>query len=81
MELHSKLLYALCFKACSEHIYTLAPGLVQSTYIRFAPGLVQSTYIRFAPGLVQSTYIRFAQDLFRAYVHALRRGVYCKMFF
>ena len=69
VEPHSKLLYALCFRACSEHIYTLAPGLVQSTYIRFAPGLVQSTYIR------------FAQDLFRAYVHALRRGVYCKMFF
>jgi hypothetical protein len=69
VEPHSKLLYALCFKACSEHIYTLAPGLVQSTYIRFAPVLVQSTYIR------------FAQDLFRAYVHALRRGVYCKMFF
>lgn len=57
VEPHSKLLYALCFKACSEHMYTLAPGLVQSTYIRFA------------------------QDLFRAYVHALRRGVYCKMFF
>ncbi len=27
VELHSKLLYALCFKACSEHMYTPFAGV------------------------------------------------------
>ena len=53
VELHSKLLYALCFKACSEHIYTLAPGLVQSTYT-LCPGACPEHIYTLCPGLVQS---------------------------